>query len=124
MGSLREPGPGILPLVLSILLLGSGILWLIFGRATAEGRNKIDWHDMGRKAITPIKILSVTIGFAVLLEQLGFLLTSFLYLFFLFFWISGFRIWRAAGIALLIGAGSWYFFSKFLAVQLPKGIFF
>jgi len=123
MGSWREPGPGILPLGLSILLLGSGVLWLIFGKTTGRGKNKIDWPDLRLKLITPLKILCVTVAFALSLDKLGFLLTSFLYLFILFFWISKFKLWTAIGIALLTGAGSWYFFDKLLAVQLPQGIF-
>lgn len=123
MGSMREPGPGILPLGLSILLLGSGILWLIFGKISDRGKNRIDWSDLRLKLITPLKILGLTVAFALSLDRLGFLLTSFLYLFILFFWVSGFRIWTAVGIALLMGAGSWYFFGKLLAVQLPQGIF-
>jgi len=122
-GSWREPGPGVLPLILSILLCVSGILWFIFGKKKGEGeeKQKIVWSEMGKKAIIPLKILLVTTLFILLLERMGYLLASSLFVFILFFWISRYRLLVALGLALFIGAGTWYFFVKILTVQLPRG---
>lgn len=123
LGSWREPGPGILPLILSTLLCMSGILRFIFGKrkGETEEKEKIIWRETGKKVVTPIKILVVTTLFILLLEKMGYLLSSSLFVFILFFWISRYRFLVALGLALVIGTGTWYFFIKILAVQLPRG---
>jgi len=74
----------------------------------------------GEKIADPAKILAVTVVFILLLERTGYLLTSFLYVFILFFGISRFPLWVALGLALIIGLGSWYFFGVILSVPLPR----
>jgi putative tricarboxylic transport membrane protein len=122
LGNLREPGPAMLPISLSILLCVSGGLWLIYGKKKQEA-GKIVWSALVKRLITPGKILLATAGFVFIFERAGYLVTSFLYVFVLFFWISRFRFLIALGLALLIGAGSWYFFGRVLGVPLPQGIF-
>jgi len=119
LGYLREPGPGMLPLCLSILLCLSGVLWFIYGKRK-EG--KTDWYGMVKKLITPLKIVGVTGGFILVMGSLGYLLASSLYIFLLFFWISRYRLWMSIGLSVAMGVGSWYFFGKMLSVQLPKGL--
>ena len=125
LGHLREPGPGMLPLCLSILLCLSGIVWLIYARkkgmADREQR-RADWQETLKKFVTPLKIIGVTAAYILTMTKIGFLLGSLLYLLLLFFWISRYKVWIAVGLSLLIGVGSWYFFGKILAIQLPKGI--
>ena len=123
-GAWREPGPAMLPLGLSIMLLGSGALWLILGKKKNGKKDKIAWNELLGRLKTPFKILSVTVLFVLSLNRLGYLLTASLYVFILFFWVSGFRLWTALGLTFVTGAGSWYFFEKILSVQLPQGIFF
>ncbi len=124
LGNWKEPGPGFLPLGLSILLCVFGALWLMMGGKYGgeEIRRKMVWSELGRKLITPGKILAVTIGYAVFLERAGYLLVSFLFVFVLFYWISQVRLWIALGLAILIGGGSWYFFGHILGLPLPQGI--
>jgi hypothetical protein len=125
-GRLQEPGPSMLPLCLSIFLTASGILWFICGgkrEGAKEGAGKIDRHGLPKGLMTPLKIMAVTAAFILAVGKLGYLLTSFFYLFVLFFWVSRYRISMAIGLSFLIGAGSWYFFERFLWVQLPPGIF-
>ena len=125
-GRLQEPGPAMLPLCLSIFLVASGILWFICGgkRGRAkEGAGKFDWHGMAKGLITPLKIMGVTAAFILTVGKMGYLLTSLFYLFVLFLWVSRYRLSIAIALSFLIGAGSWYFFGRFLGVQLPPGIF-
>ena len=121
LGKWNEPGPGVFPLFLSILLSISGILWFIYGKQRGEGEAKMDWRGIARKLNTPLRIIGVTAAFVLTLDWVGYLVTSSLYLFILFLWVSRYRIWVAMGLAIILGAGSWYFFEKILAVQLPKG---
>jgi len=124
LGDLREPGPGMLPLGLSILLLASGFLRFVSGRKREARTEKIGWHEFARKLGTPLRILGLTALFVLLLEKVGYLLVSLAYTFVLFFWISRFKWWIALGLAVAIGLGSWYFFVRILAVPLPQGFLY
>jgi len=121
LGKLNEPGPGVLPLSLSILLSLSGILWLILGKGGGREKARIDLLGLIRKSLNPLQIVMLTAAFIFLLNLLGYLVASTLYLFLLFLWVSRYKLWTAAGLAIVIGGGSWYFFGEVLAVQLPKG---
>jgi putative tricarboxylic transport membrane protein len=122
MGKWNEPGPGVFPVSLSLLLILSGCYWLIFGKAKEE-QARIRWAEIAPKLVTPIKILSITLGFVLTMETLGFLPGLLIYLFILLFWVSRYRVWISAVISIFMGVGSWYFFVKVLAIQLPMGLF-
>lgn len=125
LGKLKEPGPGVFPIGLSILLCISGILWFIRSKKGASDKaDKIDWRELARLLVTPAKIVGLTLAFILALDHLGYLLTATLYIFLLFLWISHYKLWVSTGLAIIIGAGSWYLFGKFLAVQFPKGLWF
>ena len=119
-GTWAEPGPAIFPLGISTLLILAGVLTFIFGKP--KERERIDWSGMIRQLLTPGKIVGLTVAFILLLDQLGYLLASSLFIFLLTFLVSHYRVWIAMGIAITIGVGSWYFFGKILAVQLPGGL--
>ncbi len=119
LGSWREPGPGVLPLGVSLLLIASGLLWFVCGRAKTEATEKLDWKALRSKILTPAKIIGLTLLFVMSLNVLGYLIAASLYVFVLFFWVSEFKFHISIGLALVIGGGSWYFFAKILSVQLP-----
>lgn len=120
-GRWNEPGPGVFPLALSILLCISGIAWFIRGKADKEATNASGLKAFSRKYITAARIVVLTGAFIFALEPLGYLLTSILYLFVLFLWVSRYKLWIAAGFAIVFGAGSWFFFEKLLTTPLPQG---
>ena len=123
-GSWALPGPRVFPLGLSIILVISGGLWFIHGKAK-EGASDvwINWSELVQKETTALKIMGTTAAFILIFEHLGYLLTSALYLFVLFFWVSRYTPWVAMGLAIGAGLGSWYFFEKILSVQFPRGPF-
>ena len=121
LGRWNEPGPGVFPLALSILLCVSGIVWFIRGKAKGEKKETVIRKAFIRKFSTPLQIVGLTAVFILVLEPLGYLLTSALYLFVLFLWVSRYRLWVAAVLAITFGAGSWLFFEKLLTTPLPKG---
>ena len=127
MGRWNEPGPGVFPVTLSILLLVSGVSWFILGRREPGGENqgkKTGWRDIVNNLSTPLKIIGVTALLILFFNRVGYLVASSLYLFVLFFWVSRYRIIVSITLALSIAIGSWYFFQKILSVQLPKGLLF
>jgi putative tricarboxylic transport membrane protein len=122
MGKWNEPGPGIFPISISILLCISGVFWFIFGNEK-EAKARITWREKAPKLGTPSKILFTTTAFVLTLEELGFLFGVLVYLFVLLFWVSRYKLWIALSTATFIGVGSWYFFGKILSVKLPMGPF-
>ena len=122
VGKWNEPGPGVFPLALSSLLTLSGILWFIQGRAKGGQEGKIDWRRIRKNLKTPLQIAGLTAAYIAALQPVGYLISSFLYLLVLFLWVSRYRPLTALGLAVLFGAGSWVFFEKILAVQLPAGL--
>ena len=124
MGRWNEPGPGVFPFILSFFLLISGAAWFIRGKHQAAEKGK------GAKAgglafikslSTPVKIVALTALLILFFNRAGYLISSSLYLFVLLLWVSRYRVVVSAALAVAIGVGSWYFFAKILAVQLPQG---
>ncbi len=127
MGKWNEPGPGVFPVTLSILLLISGVSWFILGKRKAGGESqeeKAEWRGIANTLSTPLKIVGITALLILAFNRLGYLVAASLYIFVLLFWVSRYRVIVSILLALSIGIGSWYFFQKVLAVQLPKGLLF
>jgi putative tricarboxylic transport membrane protein len=120
-GTWEEPGPGLFPLTVAILLCLAGVMKIVQNKGNEEGGGT-DWREIARGFLTPMKILGVTLLFILILERLGYLLAAPLFLFILLWWVCRYRIRVALVLALVIGVGSWYFFGKILEVNLPQGI--
>jgi hypothetical protein len=115
-GSLQNPGPAYVPTLLALLLLGFGILTVVFG-AQAERLVDVGWREWRHGAA----ILGVCAFMALALERLGFRLTIFVALAALLGLLER-RPWLttvlfSAGFAL----GSFYLFATVLRVPLPRG---
>lgn len=127
MGKWNEPGPGVFPLGLSILLFISGVLWFISGKRRAGEKSegeRADGYALIKKLLTPLKIIGSTVLFIAIFNRMGYLLASSLYIFVLLLWVSRYRLIFSIGLASAIGVGSWYFFEKILSVPLPQGTIF
>lgn len=122
MGKWNEPGPGVFPLCLSILLCISGVLRFVCRKRKGEEKSRTDWRGIAKKQVTPMRIVTVTAAFALSLDKLGYLVASILYMLALLLWVSRYKLWFAITLAIVLGIGSWYFFGKILTVQLPKGV--
>jgi hypothetical protein len=117
VGKFTQPGPGIFPLVLSLLLAVIGALIFFSGR----GKERIGGAgDLGNAA-KPLAIILLTLTFIFFMGRLGYLLGSFLYLFSLFYFVSRIKWFVSAGISGILAAGTWYFFGKILGIFLPMG---
>jgi putative tricarboxylic transport membrane protein len=121
-GSWAEPGPAPFPLAVSLLLSVAGIVKIVQGHKTGEKGGRIEWSTMVRGFLTPLKILGTTLTFILVLEWLGYLIATLLFMFVLFLWVCRYRVWTAMGLSVAIGVGSWYFFQTILKVQLPEGV--
>jgi putative tricarboxylic transport membrane protein len=121
-GSWAEPGPAPFPLAVSLLLSIAGIVKIVQDHKAGENGGRIEWSTTARGFLTPLKILGATLVFILVLERLGYLVATLLFMFALFLWVCRYRVWIAMGLSVAIGVGSWYFFETILKVQLPEGL--
>ena len=120
VGQFRNPGPGFLPFGTGLILalLASAVLVKAV-REKAE-RGKAFWSGPGRWLKVTLTLACIFF-YGLFLESLGFLLTSFFSMGFLFRVIEPQR-WRTviAG-ALLSAVGAYLIFETWLKVELPRG---
>jgi hypothetical protein len=121
IGKIQDQGPGFFPLVLSGLLLFLSILGLIFSKEEKEA--PLDWKKIWGEFRIPVRIVFLSLGAIYFWEFLGFLIICPLFLFLLFFWASGFRLWKALALGAAGGLIGWAFFIKLLGVAMPIGTF-
>jgi putative tricarboxylic transport membrane protein len=117
LGTLHQPGPGFFPFWAGVIL---GLLALI---SLFNSLKKSD--TLSLSGIKSSKLLLVTgalLAYLLLLETLGFLTVTFLFLFLLF--RIEYRGWTFSAVLALVGAGSSYaLFQLWLKTQLPSGPF-
>lgn len=126
LGAFGFPGPGFMPFLLGVFI---GLLGLIhmftfilnrLGEEKELNAEKI-WMKENLKRVPFISL--TIIGYALLLELLGFLLTTFIFLFFLFKFNEP-RKWVMplvmSGVTAIL---SYFVFLVFLKCPFPRGIF-
>ena len=116
-GKITQPGPGIFPLTLSVLLLVIGLVIFFSGKEKAN----LDWRKALPNLAKPAAIILLTLAFIILMNRLGYLFASFLYLLGLLLVVCRFKLFFSAALSGILAAGSWYFFGKILGIQLPLG---
>lgn len=121
LGSLSNPGPGLLPLGCGLIL---GILSLIVFARTfkkSEAVRAILWEPGTRWRNLFLAIFSL-IGYAFLIELLGFYFITFVWASFVCRWVGRMR-WKTTLITSVVAtASSYLLFEQFLNVRFPKGI--
>ncbi len=121
IGTWRYPGPGFFPfgtgIVMGCLCLG---LYLKAAR-TRLGETEESWYvEAGWKKL--ILILAILLSYALILDRLGYVISTFLLLFFLFRFVEAQRWLVAIAGSLIVSLVSYGVFDKWLKMQLPKGI--
>ena len=117
IGSFFRPGAGFFPFYSSLLLgiLALGLMLLTFWRKLERGES---WVNLGNILLVLLSML----GFALLLDWLGFLGTAFLFICFLLYVVER-RGWLfSVGAAFLTSATCYVAFDLWLKAQLPAGI--
>jgi len=116
LGSLRNPGPAYMPVVLALLLLGFGVsLLALGGRAPRLGA--AGWSDWRHG----VAILAACVFSALALERLGYRLTILVALVFLLAVVERRGLLATAVFAVILAFGSFFLFSTVLKVPLPLG---
>ncbi len=121
LGQFHNPGPGFLPFGAGLILGGGALAVLVRTLRSKTGEKKAFWVDRTRwpKVFLTLGCIFV---YGFLLEPLGFLLTTFLSMGFLFRVIEPQR-WRTVLVgAFLSAVGAYLIFQTWLQVELPRGI--
>lgn len=126
LGHLHDPGPGLIFFLAGLLLIILSIVDLIvaFTRThilDKENRKKSVWVSVRWPKV--LLVLGFLSAYVYFLNILGFILSTFLLLFFLFKGVeSTTRWWFAIISSLTITLFSYVFFKIFLQVPFPLGI--
>jgi hypothetical protein len=115
IGSLQEPGPGYLPLLLAIFLGATGLLIALWGAGSAPLAS-MRWTETKRAVL-----ILVACGVATFaLERLGYRLTVFALLIFFLGVIERRRPLPVALVAVGFSLASFYIVGDLLRVPLPR----
>lgn len=116
-GTLADPGPGALPMLLASVLLACSLFVMLLG--SGERLNAIEWSEWRHGAA----ILGTLAFMAAAMETLGYRATIFGGLFVLVAFVER-KGWIAALIfAAAFAFGTYGVFHTLLRVQLPRGMF-
>jgi putative tricarboxylic transport membrane protein len=117
-GSMAEPGPGAVPVLLALVLLVCSIILIVAG-SPADRVSSIRWPERRHG----VAILGACAFMALALERLGYRLTIFIALLVLVGLVEK-KGWTAGIIfAGIFSLGTYYLFDTLLKVPLPQGLF-
>ena len=121
LGSLRVPQTAFFPVVLAILLLGFSLILLggaVRGAETGRGPERIEVEGWFRIGAT----LATLTGFALVLERLGFFLSTFLLMILLLRAIESQAWHKVIAVALATSLVAYAIFGWLLGIPLPEGV--
>ena len=126
LGDFRNPGPGFMPFIAGVFLAAFGIIL-----AVQVGSKEIEkdrtfmikrlWSSWNHREL--VFTLLALIGYILLLTPLGFIFTTFLFLFFLFKISDPKRWFLPLSSSLSLTVFTYLIFAIWLKCQFPRGIF-
>lgn len=123
LGTLREPGPGLLAFLASCFISFMAIIVLFQALVLKRGfLEKIPNLWEGASWRRPLAIGLILVGYLFSLEKIGFLITSFAMLFITFKLVEKLPWVRTIVLSLTISGGAFILFNKILKATLPRGI--
>jgi hypothetical protein len=121
-GSLSEPGVGFITFFAGAILALLSLL-LLFSSLREKGK-KAGIRELwaGLDVTKVVYVLALLVAYTLVLRPGGFILCTFLLLFFLFRVKGTYGIWTTVLTSLFVTAVSYLLFQVWLQVQLPRGI--
>jgi putative tricarboxylic transport membrane protein len=121
LGKSSLPGIGFVPLLVGSSLGVCGLTLMLLVTLKGEQSDDKIWKGQNWKNLF-LSIVSLFI-YAFLMERLGFLITTFFFLFFLFKMTAPKKWLGPLLTSLLVAVSCYLIFSLWLNVSLPKGVF-
>lgn len=119
MGSVKHPGSGFLPFGLALCLIALSLALII--KSWKENASPAPFWPQ-RTWLRPLLGAAIFVFYALVIQRLGFLLSTFSFLIIWTRLIERVR-WRTLiGISIATTAGLYFIFVFFLEVPLPKGL--
>jgi hypothetical protein len=116
LGTAQRPGPGYFPLLLAVLLIVFGAIMILRGKNSRAFRT-ISWSE----APHAVPILGCCVFVALFMERIGYRISLFLVLGFLFGIVERVNLWFAILLTFVLSMGSFWLFDTLLRVPLPRG---
>ncbi len=116
LGTLHNPGPAYMPVVLALTVLAFGAALVVGGGASSR-LGSIDWRDWRHAAA----ILGTCAFCALALERLGYRLSIAVSVLFLLAVVERRGIVTSVVTAIALALGTFYLFNTLLRVPLPIG---
>jgi putative tricarboxylic transport membrane protein len=124
LGTTREPGPGFLGfLTSSFISLMALIVFFQSIKKIEDKKQKVSDLWRGLKWRRPLGVCLITIGYILVFEWLGFVVSTFLFLMILMKGMEALAWWKALFLSALSTGFSYLLLSISLESTLPKGIF-
>lgn len=126
LGSFHQPGPGFVALLSGLFIAGIGLA-MVIARAMSKRR-----PDKGSGTDHPFRIgawrrliytMALLLGYVILIEPVGFILTTFLLMFGLFFDYEKENYIWSLFFSIATALVSYLVFEVWLHCQLPRGLF-
>lgn len=120
IGGIHSPGPGFFPILVAALLLVFSLFLIIPKRKREnEGQPPLAWSTVLRRLVP---VLAVLLAYFFLLEYLGFLVTGFLLMTFLFAEVGSLRWYGAVPWAFISIGLAYLLFGVLMHSNLPRGV--
>jgi putative tricarboxylic transport membrane protein len=114
------PGSAFLPFWLGLVM---GLLALMFLVRSLKANDPGEsWLPRGEGLRDMLVVLGITIAFVALLNVLGMVIGTAVYLAVLFRYLGRHRWWTTLGIAVAAAGINWLVFVRWLRVPMPEGI--
>lgn len=121
LGAFNHPGPGFMPFWCGLSVVILSAVWLFGNRKPDENPRPL----FGKKGqwVRPLIALAVLIGYAAIMESLGYILSTLIFLLTWQFAVEREKWVRGMVISAVTTAGMYVLFIYLLKVALPTGIF-
>jgi len=120
LGEPTEPGSGFMLWWIGIAMLAAAAALGTFGILAPAERPAAGSGSENLRL--PLAGIGALVGYAVLLQPLGFIPTSALLLSGLFAFIGGYRLHLSIAMGCAAALASWFIFARLLSSNLPSGI--
>lgn len=119
LGTFSSPGPGFMPFIVALCLFSLASILLV---QTTRTRKEQAMEKFGFR-MSALYISCSIVAYVLLFKKMGYLLSTFLFMVFVFKSIGTEKWVWASGAALLVTLLSYLVFGMILQLNLPAGIF-